>query len=103
MNEKNALEIADDAHITQADIDSGRLVLRKRGALYPVEVSWSDGDKGHIATLPDLLGCSAWGATEAEAIAQAHDASAAWIKTAKAAGRTIPDPVPPPDETNRAR
>jgi predicted RNase H-like HicB family nuclease len=67
---------------------------------YPIEVFWSDEDEGYIATLPDLPGCSAWGATEAEAIAQAHDASAAWIKAAKAAGRTIPEPTPPLDEAN---
>jgi len=96
-------KIADDAPITQADIDSGRLVLSKRSASYPVEVSWSDEDKGYIATLPDLPGCSAWGATEAEAIAQAHDASAAWIEAAKAAGRAIPEPTMPLDKANRAR
>jgi predicted RNase H-like HicB family nuclease len=103
MNEKNTPEIADDAPITQADIDSGRLVLHRRGASYPVKVFWSDEDKGYIATLPDLPGCSAWGATEAEATAQAHDASAAWIKAAKAAGRPIPEPTMPLDEANRAR
>ena len=34
---------------------------------YPKQVFWSDEDEGYIATLPDLPGCSAWGATEAEA------------------------------------
>lgn len=66
---------------------------------YPVEVFWSDEDEGYIATFPDLPGCSAWGATEAKVITQAHDASAAWIKAAKAAGRAIPEPTPPLDET----
>ena len=32
MSKKSTTKIADDAPITQADIDSGRLVLRKRGA-----------------------------------------------------------------------
>ncbi|MEQ1525616.1 MAG: BrnA antitoxin family protein [Gallionella sp.] len=32
MNKKSTTKIADDAPITQADISSGRLVLRKRGA-----------------------------------------------------------------------
>lgn len=32
MNKKSTTKIADDAPITQADINSGRLVLRKRGA-----------------------------------------------------------------------
>jgi len=86
------MKIADDTPITQADIDGGRLVLLKRGAT-GIEVLWSDEDEGYIATFPDLPGCSAWGATEAEAeaIAQAHDASAAWIEAANAAGRAIPE------------
>ena len=32
MSKKSTMKIADDAPITQADIDGGRLVLRKRGA-----------------------------------------------------------------------
>jgi uncharacterized protein (DUF4415 family) len=32
MSKKSITKIADDAPITQADINSGRLVLRKRGA-----------------------------------------------------------------------
>ena len=32
MSKKSTTKIADDAPVTQADIDSGRLVLRKRGA-----------------------------------------------------------------------
>lgn len=32
MSRKSIMKIADDASITQADITSGRLVLRKRGA-----------------------------------------------------------------------
>ena len=65
---------------------------------YPIEVFWSDEDEGYIATLPDLPGCSAWGTTEAEAIMQAHDASAAWIKAAKAAGDPVPEtPAVNPD------
>jgi len=31
MSKKSTMKIADDVPITQADIDSGRLVLRKRG------------------------------------------------------------------------
>lgn len=32
MSKKSTMKIADEAPITQADIDSGKLVLRKRGA-----------------------------------------------------------------------
>jgi predicted RNase H-like HicB family nuclease len=65
---------------------------------YPIEVFWSAEDEGFIATMPDLPGCSAWGATEADAIIEAHDATVAWLKAAKAAGRTIPEPTPPLDD-----
>jgi predicted RNase H-like HicB family nuclease len=66
---------------------------------YPIEVFWSDEDEGFIAIAPDLPGCSAWGATEADAIREAHDAMEAWLQAASAAGRSIPDPTPPADES----
>lgn len=59
---------------------------------YPIEVFWSDEDKGFIALVPDLPGCSAVGDTEADAIREAHDAIAAWIKAARSVGRAIPEP-----------
>ena len=74
-------------------------MARKPTTKYPIEVFWSDEDEGFIAVVPDLPGCSAWGADEAEAIEQAHDAAAAWIKAAKSAGKPIPAPSPLSDET----
>ena len=65
---------------------------------YPIEVFWSDEDEGYIAIVPDLPGCSAWGASEAKAINEAHDAIGAWLKAAKSANRTIPEPTPPLDD-----
>jgi predicted RNase H-like HicB family nuclease len=62
---------------------------------YPIEVFWSDEDEGYIAIAPDLPGCSAWGTSEADAINEAHDAIAAWLKAAKSAGHSIPEPTPP--------
>src|SRR5450759_3652716 len=59
---------------------------------YPIEIFWSDEDEGYIAVVPDLAGCNAWGKTEAEAIREAHDAIAAWIKAAKSMKRAIPAP-----------
>lgn len=69
--------------------------MAKTQPKYPLEIFWSEEDEGFIATVSDLVGCSAWGATEAEAIAEAHDAVGAWLKAAKAAGRPIPEPTPP--------
>lgn len=59
---------------------------------YPIEVFWSDEDKGYIAVMPDLPGCSAWGESEEEALREAQDAAQAWIKAAKKAGKVIPSP-----------
>lgn len=59
---------------------------------YPLEIFWSDEDKGFIAEAPDLPGCSAWGATEDKAAREAQRAIAAWLEAARAAGRDIPSP-----------
>ena len=67
---------------------------------YPLEVFWSNPDEGFMARAPDLPGCSAWGKDEGQAIREAHDAIAAWLKAAKAAGREIPEPSTPGDEVD---
>jgi predicted RNase H-like HicB family nuclease len=57
---------------------------------YPAQVSWSDEDSGFIAIAPDLPGCSAFGETQQEALAELQDAIAAWIEAAQSAGNPIP-------------
>lgn len=59
---------------------------------YPLEIFWSSECQGFIAEAPDLPGCSASGATEAEAAAAAQQAVAAWVEAARAAGRAVPAP-----------
>ena len=59
---------------------------------YPLEIFWSEEDEGFIAEAPDLPGCSAWGATEANAAREAQRAIAAWLQAARVAGRVIPEP-----------
>ncbi|MGO9171101.1 MAG: type II toxin-antitoxin system HicB family antitoxin [Rhodomicrobium sp.] len=59
---------------------------------YPIQVFWSEEDAGFIAAVPDLPGCSAWGATQVEAVREVEDAIAAWIEAMKAAGNPIPQP-----------
>ena len=66
---------------------------------YPIEVFWSEEDGGYIATVPDLPGCSAWGETEADAIRETHEAIAAWLEAAQAAGRAIPEATPLQDDS----
>ena len=59
---------------------------------YPLEIFWSEEDEGFIAEAPDLPGCSAWGATVANAAREAQRAIVAWLEAARAAGREIPQP-----------
>ncbi len=61
--------------------------------LYQTEVAWSAEDGGYIATVPDLPGCSAFGATEGEARREAVEAIRAWISAAEAAGNAVPAPT----------
>jgi predicted RNase H-like HicB family nuclease len=55
-------------------------------------LSETDGG-GFLATVPDLPGCMSDGATDVEALENAHDAIAAWIEQATAMGRPIPVPT----------
>jgi antitoxin HicB len=59
---------------------------------YPLSIFFSAEDAGFIAEVPDLPGCSAWGATEADAAREAKDAVAAWLQAAQAAGKAVPVP-----------
>lgn len=58
---------------------------------YPLEIFWSEEDRGFIAEVPDLPGCNAFGVTEAEAAAEAQGAITAWLDAAKAASCAIPE------------
>jgi predicted RNase H-like HicB family nuclease len=62
---------------------------------YPAQVFWSDEDDGFIALAPDLPGCSSFGETQQEALAELQDAIVAWIEAARAAGNPIPEPSDP--------
>ncbi len=59
---------------------------------YPIKVFYSEEDKGFIAIIPDLPGCTAFGETEEDAIKEIKNAQDLWIKTAKKEGRKIPAP-----------
>jgi predicted RNase H-like HicB family nuclease len=60
---------------------------------YLVEVFWSDDDEGYIALVPDLPGCSAFGATPEAAVHEIGDATLAWIAACRASGDPIPEPT----------
>lgn len=59
---------------------------------YQINIFYSDEDKGFIAVIPDLPGCSAFGETEEEAIKEVKIAQKLWIEAAKKEGRKIPAP-----------
>jgi antitoxin HicB len=65
------------------------------GNRYPAQVFWSDEDGGFVAIAPDLPGCSAFGESQQEALAELQDAIGAWIEAARAAGNPIPEPSDP--------
>lgn len=60
---------------------------------YAIMVAYSGGDKGFIATIPELPGCSAFGDTEEEAIKEVTVAASLWLSAARKAKRKIPDPI----------
>ncbi|HWR59225.1 MAG TPA: type II toxin-antitoxin system HicB family antitoxin [Thermodesulfovibrionales bacterium] len=59
---------------------------------YPIKVFYSEEDKGFIAVIPDLPGCSAFGETDEEAIREVRTAQTLWLRTARKEGRKIPHP-----------
>ncbi|MDQ3397046.1 MAG: type II toxin-antitoxin system HicB family antitoxin [Deinococcota bacterium] len=59
---------------------------------YHIDIFYSDEDEGYIADIPDLVMCSAFGATPAEALAELERAKQAWLEAAKAEGKPIPEP-----------
>ncbi len=59
---------------------------------YSIWIVPSDEDEGFIAVVPELPGCSAFGETEEEALAEVKVAIDLWLETAREEGREIPEP-----------
>jgi predicted RNase H-like HicB family nuclease len=59
---------------------------------YHINIFYSEGDEGYIADIPDLAMCSAFGRTPAEALAEVEAAKRLWLESARAEGKTIPQP-----------
>ncbi|MGI2904299.1 type II toxin-antitoxin system HicB family antitoxin [Tolypothrix sp. VBCCA 56010] len=59
---------------------------------YHINIFYSEEDEGYIADIPDLKFCSAWGSTPEEAVREIMIAKAAWLETATAEGKSIPQP-----------
>ncbi len=59
---------------------------------YEIIIFWSDEDQVYIADIPELPGCMAHGDTHESALANAKDAMAFWLETARELDRPIPQP-----------
>jgi len=59
---------------------------------YEVIIYWSVEDQAFVAEVPELPGCAAHGPTQEGALANAQEAIALWIETAKEFGDPIPEP-----------
>jgi predicted RNase H-like HicB family nuclease len=59
---------------------------------YEIILYWSRDDDAFIAEVPELPGCMAHGDSHEEALANAKEAMALWLDTAKEHGDPIPQP-----------
>lgn len=59
---------------------------------YAIEIFYSEEDEGYIAVVPELPGCSAFGETQEQALAEIKVAIDLWIETATKESRSIPKP-----------
>ncbi|MEK6476241.1 type II toxin-antitoxin system HicB family antitoxin [Catalinimonas sp. 4WD22] len=59
---------------------------------YHINIFHSEEDEGYIADIPDLKHCSAFGETAEQALFEVMQAKASWLETAKAQGKSVPEP-----------
>ena len=60
---------------------------------YAIEIFFSEEDKGYIAIVPELPGCSAFGKTEEKALEEIKIAMELWLETAEKEGKKLPKPI----------
>ncbi len=59
---------------------------------YEVIIYWSEEDKVFVAEVPELPGCAAHGDSPQSALANAQEAIALWLDTAREFGDPVPFP-----------
>ena len=59
---------------------------------YHINIFFSRDDRGYIADIPDLEGCSAFGPTPEASLMEVLRAKAAWLAAARDSGKPIPRP-----------
>ena len=67
--------------------------MREPVPKYEIDIFWSDEDGCFIACVPDLENCAAWGMSYEEALAQAHVAIRADLRSRENIGEQIPEPT----------
>lgn len=65
---------------------------QKRYRDYHINIFYSDEDGCYVADIPDLRGCSAFGDTPVEALAELQIAKELWLEVAKEHHKRIPAP-----------
>lgn len=61
-------------------------------AEYSVFIKYDPNDKIYVASVPELPGCMAHGATKEQALKEIETAKELWIETALEDGQPIPEP-----------
>ncbi len=69
---------------------------------YGINLFWEPRSGRWVAAVPDLPGCSAHGATPAEAAAEAQVAIELWLETARAENLPVPEARDRPAATKAA-
>ena len=59
---------------------------------YHISVFYSEKDEGYVADIPDLKQCSAYGSTPEQALSEVLKAKNAWLESARANKKPIPEP-----------
>ena len=60
---------------------------------YEIKVFYSREDKGWIAVIPELPGCSAFGKSPEKALNELETAKDLWVEAARREKRRIPEPL----------
>jgi predicted RNase H-like HicB family nuclease len=70
---------------------------------YPINIFYSDVDKGYIEDIPDQDACSAFGKTSTDVLKQAQLDKKVWLEAAQVVGNSSPNSITDLPSTEPAR
>ena len=70
---------------------------------YSVHIYWSEEDQTFTAEVPELVDCTAAGATHEQALEAVHLRIAEWIESARDAGHPVPAPQGRPGDQEKKK